>query len=116
VYVRGDQSANLTITRSGSSTSAAISETVTQTWTRVLSAGQLNDSGASFTVALSLNPGEQAQVCGLQLDAQPAPSRYRATGQQGGVYARSHWGVDQLPMVATYPGQFATAFSIETAL
>lgn len=115
-YVRSEQGANVTLTRSGSAASSAISQAATSTWTRVVSTGQLNDAGAIFTVALSLDPGQQAHICGLQLDAQPAPSRYRPTGQQGGVYVSAHWGVDQLPVVATYPGQFATAFSIETTL
>jgi hypothetical protein len=115
-YVHSDQRVNVTLTRSGSTATAAISQAATPSWTRVVSAGQLNDSSTAFTVTLSVDPGQQVEVCGLQLDAQPAPSRYRATGRQSGVYANAHWGVDQLAVMATYPGQFTTAFSIETAL
>ncbi len=115
-YVCSNYSADLAMTRSGASATSSVRQSVTPSWTRVVSAGRLNDAGAGFTVELSLDPGQQALICGLQLEAQPAPSRYRATRQQGGIYASAHWGVDQLPIVATYPGQFATAFSIETKL
>lgn len=115
-YVSSPTSASVTLSRSGPSQSSSESFGTSTSWTRINSSGQLTDTGETFTVAITLAPGQQVNVYGPQLEAQLAPSRYRATFQSGGVYANAHWGVDQLPVIATAPGQFSTAFSIETSV
>jgi hypothetical protein len=69
-----------------------------------------------FSVAIRLAPGQQIQLYGPQLEAQLAPSRYRATARNGAVYAQAHWAVDDLVISAEAPNLFSTAFSIETSL
>lgn len=102
--------------RAGAAQTATQSCSISPTWARVFASGQLADSGQTFTISLLVLPGQQVSVYGPQLEAQLAPSRYRATYQSGGVHASAHWGSDHLALMATAPGQFSTAFTIETAV
>ena len=83
---------------------------------RISFSPHLADSSKSISFGLNLPPGQQADIYGPQLEAQLAPSQYRATGQQGGVYTNAHWAIAHLPVIATAPGLFSTAFSIEASL
>lgn len=116
VYLASVQQATGALLRSGSSTTQGMNASVSQTWQRIVSTGQLSESGEVFTVALSLLPGQQLLVYGPQLEAQVSPSTYRPTAQQSAVYPGSHWSIEQLSIVATAPDLFSTAFTIETAI
>lgn len=116
VYLASVQPAVATLVRSGSSTTQSMSAPVSASWQRIVSSGQLSDSGTVFTVGLTLLPGQQLLVYGPQLEPQISPSSYRATTQTSGVYPNSHWSVEQLPIAATAPDLFSTAFTIETAV
>jgi hypothetical protein len=85
-------------------------------WSRVVSSGQLNDPGTTFTVGISVPAGQRVELYGVQLEAQISPSRYRPTTHTAGVYSNAHWGVDELTVVAGAPNLFSTSFSIETAI
>ncbi len=115
-YVTSTQVENIALTRSGTTASDSTVLSVGPNWTRVVSSGRLNDAGTSLTAGIVLAPGQQVTVYGMQLEAQLQPSRYRATGQAGGVYQGAHWAVDELAMVADAPNLFSTSFSIETNL
>ncbi|MDQ2776226.1 MAG: hypothetical protein M3Y57_15110 [Acidobacteriota bacterium] len=114
LYVRSEQPTTVTLSRRG----GAVNEnTICNTgpiWRRLISSGSLNDPTSTFTVAIVLNPGQQVQVFGPQLEPQIEPSRYRPTTAEGGVYSGAHWGVDQLAIAAEAPNLFSTQFSIET--
>ncbi len=71
-------------------------------------------SGNVFTAALEIGAGQQIQVFGPQLEAQIAPSQYRATAAKGGVYPKAHFTGDYLPVVAEAPSLFATSLTIES--
>jgi hypothetical protein len=116
VYAMSGSEAAITMIRRGPNTEDAISVPIGQSWTRVVSSGRLSDTGAGFTAAISLIPGQQVQLYGPQLEAQVVPSRYRPTAEAGGVYTDAHWAIDQLVVTAQAPNLFATAFSIETAI
>lgn len=116
IYAMGGQTDTLTLVRRGSSSTESTTVAVGPVWTRLVSSGQINDSGATFMIALSLAPGQRLEVFGPQLEIQLAPSRYRATMQTGGVYPSAHWGIDQLTISADAPNLFSTALTIETAL
>ncbi len=116
VYLASFQPATATLIRNGSSTTQSVTADVSSTWQRIVSSGQLSDSGSVFTVGLSLLPGQQLLVYGPQLEPQISPSTYRPTTQISGVYPDSHWSVEQLPIAATAPDLFSTAFTIETAI
>jgi len=116
LYAMSSQASNLVLVRTGSAqNSDNTSALLGPAWTRITSSGQLTDSAANFSVGIDLAPGQQITVYGLQLEAQIAPSRYRPTGETGGVYANAHWGIDQLTVTADAPAQFSTSFTIETA-
>lgn len=115
-YVVSAQPTTVTLIRRGPSLQANSTVPVGTNWTRIVSSGQLSDSGVGFSVAISLAAGQQLGVYGPQLEAQIAPSRYRPTLVTGGVYTNAHFLVDQLPIVAQAPDQFSTSFSIEAAI
>lgn len=107
---------NVTLSRFGITEGANDVFAVSSSWSRIASSGQLQDTSQSLTVSLTIGAGQQVTIYGPQLEAQLAPSRYRPTFAQGGVYPNAHWGVDQLPVVATAPGQFSTAFTVEATV
>ena len=116
IYARSAAPAQLVLTRGGTSDSQSMTFSIGAGWSRLVSSGRLNDSGVSFTVAVSLAPGQQVSLYGPQLEAQISPSRYRPTIGSGGIYANAHWGVDQLAVSATAPNLYSTSFTIETAV
>jgi hypothetical protein len=115
LYAASHEPSELTLIRKGLTDEQNMVAAIGSGWTRIISSGQLNDSGTSLTVAITLAPGQQVNLYGLQLEPQVSPSRYRATAQSGGVYANAHWAVDQLTISADGPNLFSTSFSIETA-
>ena len=114
VYLASYQAATVIMLRNGSSAVQPMTAGVSSTWQRLVSSGRLIDPGTAFTVGLSLLPGQQLLVYGPQLEAQVSPSSYRPTAQTSSVYQNSHWSVEQLPIAATAPDLFSTAFTIET--
>jgi hypothetical protein len=110
----GLQSISLSI----AGTNATVNRTVAigPQWSRFVLPAKLNDPGEAVAVAVSIAPGQQVQLYGMQLEAQVVPSRYRSTNKTGGVYTEAHWGVDQLAVVAEGPQLFATSFTVETTL
>lgn len=115
-YVMAAQAGTVILTRNGTAASDSTAVSVGPSWTRVFAGGQLNDAGASITVGITLAPGQQITVYGMQLEAQLQPSRYRVTQFSGGVYSAAHWAVDELIVVADAPNFYSTSFSIETNL
>ena len=116
MYALSAQATTLTLARSGAASQQTNALQVGTQWSRIVSSGRLTDQGTSFTVAVSLSPGQQVFLYGLQLEAQMAPSRYKATAQFGGVYANAHWGSDEMAVSADAPDLFSTVFSIEASI
>ena len=77
----------------------------------LVSSGALADPGQTFTVAVELQAGQSIDLGRAQLEAQPAPSQFRAGN--GGVYQSANWAVDELLLTAAGPDSFNTNFSIE---
>lgn len=116
LYASSAQPGSIGIVRRGSSAQETIDAAVGPAWTRIVSSGKLSDAGNAFTIAISLAAGQQVNIFGLQLEPQIAPSGYRPTQGQGGIYANAHWATDRLTVVAEGPDLFATSFVIESAL
>lgn len=116
IYAMSTAISAITMIRQGSAIPQQTSVSIGPTWTRVAVSGKLNDPGVGLTVGINLEPGQQVQLYGPQVEAQIVASRYRPTAQTGGVYANAHWGIDQLAITAEAPNLSSTAFSIETAL
>jgi hypothetical protein len=116
IYAAGGNGSSIQLVRKGTIAEQQMIGNIGPVWTRVVSSGRLNDTAMEFSVAIRLAPGQQIQLYGPQLEAQLAPSRYRATARNGAVYAQAHWAVDDLVISAEAPNLFSTAFSIETSL
>ncbi|HEX4163878.1 MAG TPA: DUF2460 domain-containing protein [Bryobacteraceae bacterium] len=116
VYAQSATPATITLVRRGTNGEETTSAAVGPKWTRLISTGQLADTGTTFSVAIGLAAGQQVSLYGPQLEGQRAPSRFRSTLQTGGVYANAHWGVDDLPVSADGPNLYSTVFSIETTV
>ena len=116
VYASSNQVSNVTLVLSGSSAQESKTFGVGPNWARLSLAAQLADPGFTLTVSISLDPGQQVQLYGIQLEPQLAPSRYRPTGLRCGVYPDAHWATDEFVVAAQAPNLFSTAFSIETAI
>ena len=116
VYASSEQASNITLALAGSSAQETKTFGLGPNWSRLSFAGKLADPGLSLTVSISLEPGQQVQLYGIQLEPQLAPSRYRPTGWQGGVYPNAHWATDEFVIAAQAPNLFSTVVSIETAI
>lgn len=115
-YVMSAEPTTVELVRSGPASEERTAVTAGPEWNRVVSNGSLSDMGTEFTVAISLLPGQRISVYGPQLEAQVAPSRYRATFTRAGVYPNAHWAVDALPVMADAPNLFSTIFTIEAPI
>lgn len=116
LYVSTVQPAAVSLTRRGSSVQETIDAPVSLGWSRVVSSGRLSDVGTELTVAISIGAGQQITIFGPQLEPQLAPSGYRATAQQAGVYSNAHFAEEQLLITAEAPDLFSTSFVIEAAV
>jgi hypothetical protein len=114
LFALSTQPATLTLFRQGLTTTANDSVSVGTGWSRFASSGRLNDPGTQVTVGISLEPGQQVTLFGLQLEAQIQPSRYRATVGSGGVYPNCHWASSTLQITSDAPNLFSTTFAIQS--
>jgi len=105
LYARSEQAANLTIFRA----IAGMQETrrcpLTSSWTRVVHAGQSQNSEESVTFGIALETGAAVEVYGIQAEAQPAPSAYRKTSSRCGVHKTARFDDDSLPVISEGPEQ-----------
>ena len=117
IYASSVLPSTITLTRVGTTPGQTITYDIGPAWTRLVSSGQLQqDQSTQLTVAVGLAPGQVVSLYGPQLEAQLAPSRYRATSSAGAVYFNAHWAVEELPIVAQAPNLYSVSFTIEAAL
>ena len=102
--------------RSSANTQETNTLSLSPQWSRLVSRGRLNDTGTGLSVAISLEAGQSISLFGPQLEPQLAPSRFRATYSNSGVYPNAHWAVPELIFSADAPNLFSTSFSIETSV
>ncbi len=115
-YIASSAVATCVLTRSGANASGSSICECGQGWSRILSSGALEDNSASFTVGISLAPGQSVSLFGPQLEPQFEPSRYRATYSNSGIYPNAHWAISELAFTAQGPNLFSTSFTIETSV
>lgn len=113
-FVQASAPASCSLVRSGPSEEVLEAVSLPTQWTRVTSTKQLTSPGSSVTFGFQLAPGQQMQVFGPQLEAQPEASEYyRPTYGSGGVYPNAYFTMDAMTVTADAPGQFSTLISIE---
>lgn len=96
--------------------SEQVSETVQvgPTWTRVAANLPLTTAADIWSVGIQLVPGQQIQIFGPQVDAQPSAASYRKTTGTGGIYSDTYWALDTLAFAITGPNEFSTQISLES--
>ena len=115
-YAACSTPSTVSLIRMGPQQSQLVSAALTPEWTRLVSSGRLADSGVGLTAGMALAPGQSITIYGIQLEAQCAPSAYKATMQTGGVYSDAHWGSSGIATTAQGVDQFSTSFTIESAV
>ncbi len=101
-----------TLTATDGTNTASAAFTAGKAWTRVSLRSQLASNNSSITFGLELPPGAQVNVYGIQAEAQPAPSLYKATTVRGGVYPESRFAQDTLALVTTGVNQNSAVIQI----
>jgi len=116
VYAASANSATCNLSRGSANAQAVESYQIGPAWSRLVSSGALNDTGTGFMVAITIAAGQTVSLFGPQLEAQIAPSRFRATYSSSGLYLNAHWAVPEIVFSADGPDLFSTSFSIETSI
>lgn len=73
-------------------------------WTRGCVSGPGAEGATQSTFSVVLSEGQTIRIWGLQVDAQPCPSRYKQTGAAIGIYEETYFAGDELTMSSTAPG------------
>jgi hypothetical protein len=116
IYASSVDCQSCTLIRTSANTEQSNVCQLTQAWSRISSSGALLDTGFDLTAGVVLAAGQSVLLFGPQLEPQFAPSRYRPTYSNSGLYVNAHWAQPELVFTAEGPNLFSTSFSIETSL
>ena len=108
LYARSDQSTQVWLVR-GSATEA---QAIGPEWTRLTSAGQLQDTADSISFGIALDPGATVDIFGIQVEAQTAASLYKQTAETGGVYPNARFRDDALTITTVGPSRHSCELDI----
>jgi hypothetical protein len=108
LYARSDQSGRVWLVR-GSATDA---QAINAQWTRLVSAGQLQDTAESISFGIAVDPGATVDVFGIQAEAQTAASLYKQTTETGGVYPNARFRDDTLTFTTVGPSRHSCELDI----
>ena len=85
-----------------------------EAWQRFCSAGKIAGGGDEIRFSLSMPAGASMEVCGLQVEAQPAASAYKPTYSEGGVYSAARFADDSLSITTNGPNNHSTNIRVTT--
>jgi len=108
LYARSDQSTRVWLVRGSATDARAISPQ----WTRLTSAGQLQDATDSISFGIALDPGSTVDVFGIQAEAQATASTYKQTAETGGVYPNARFRDDLLRITTAGPSRHSCELDI----
>lgn len=108
LYARSDQSTQVWLVRG----SAMDAQAISPQWTRLTSAGQLQDTADSISFGVGLDPGALVDIFGIQAEAQTAASLYKRTAETGGLYPNARFRDDTLTITAVGPGRYSCELDI----
>jgi hypothetical protein len=108
LYARSGQSTRVWLARG----SAADAQAVSPEWTRLTSAGQLQDTADSISFGIALDPGTVVDIFGFQAEAQTAASPYKQTAETGGVYPHARFRDDALTITTVGPSRHCCELDI----
>ena len=116
VYIQSATATKVTLTATDGVQQTSTMATARTGWSRASLAAHLGSSGATMTFGIQLAPGAQVALYGLQAEAQPAASLYKATADRGGVYPNSRFNQDGLTATATGTNQLSATVQIFSAV
>jgi hypothetical protein len=99
-WVRSNAAGVVTLARDGN----AATSRVGPAWKRLFISGTGTSGAHQSTFAISVDAGQTIDVWGLQAEAQPYPSVYKATGADLGIYEETYFGNDELRITSTGVG------------
>jgi hypothetical protein len=90
------------VTLMASTTGGSVSKTfvLTTAWQKISLAVNLAQNTTTVTFGAQFDPGASVDLFGMQVEAQLAPSDYKKTETQGGVYANARFAEDGLTVKA----------------
>jgi hypothetical protein len=115
-YVRSDYALAVRAMAGAGTTSAVRSFPTTKTWRRVAYPVQLAAEAESVTFGVILDGGLTVDLFGMQVEAQAAPSTYKTTYGNGGVYANARFDADEIAITADGPGQHSCSLQVVAGL
>jgi hypothetical protein len=99
-FVRSDSAGVLGIIRDANRANVPVGPQ----WKRIQLNGAAAAGATESTFSLALAAGSTVRVFGLQVEAQPWPSMYRATGPAAGILQETRFSGGELKVVHTAPG------------
>jgi hypothetical protein len=108
LYACSGQSSQVWLVRG----SATVAQAIGPEWTRLISAGQLQDTADSINFGIALDPGATVNVFGIQAEAQTTASLYKQTAETGGVYPNARFRDDTLTITTVGPGRYSCELDI----
>jgi len=113
VYVSSPTREPVILFRRGIHSEESVSLHAGLDWSRVWTAGNLQDPSTGLCVGVKLLPGQQLSVSAAQLQVQPSLSPYRNRPQAGDIYSNAHWAIDELNVRHVGPNNCSMSVSIE---
>ena len=107
-WVRSGAPGTVSISRDGLSVSAALNTI----WRRIYVSGRGVSGSEHSAFSLLLSAGQRVDVWGLQVEAQPFPSKYKRTAAPAGIYEQTYFSTDELEMTNTAPGLYSCELSL----
>jgi hypothetical protein len=99
LYMRSQTGSPASLKMSTVSNSLVREITLGPAWTRAALSETLGVDESPVVFAIALPPGASADIYGAQCEPQPAPSVYRQTAAQSGVYENARFDQDDLEVV-----------------
>lgn len=115
-FIRSDSASSVEMAISNQASRTAQDVAATPDWRRVTLSGSFSGGDAPVSFGITLAPGARASVFGLQVEAQKAPSLYKATTGRGGTYPNSRFDSDSLNLIATGVNQYSATISLVSVI
>lgn len=112
VYVRSGAVGAVTLTRRTADGSDSITEITGPAWRRLQRFAYVDGTAEAIVFELATPAGATVEVFGFQVEAQPQPSVYKKTGNQGGVYRATRFSQDSVAPVAVGPNDYAVQIQL----
>lgn len=104
-YARSAGGSWMSLTRSSTSNAHTRMFPLGPGWTRCTLSGALTAADEAVQFAVNLAAGALVELYGIQVDAQPAPSAYKRSGNRNGVFSNARFDSDVLQQVTDGPDQ-----------